>query len=203
MPGRGGSTRRPTSLSGQITIDYNPALFTIVPDESGPAGLFTTDPSSAPAVNASEFYDSFSVPALPSPLAGDVWTLNTSTPGVAIITFDLTANPVSLDPSAGDVNMYALTVESTNKLSGFTVNNSPTGDAFEAAGASSSFMRCAAPTGANFPCGQTANTTFPQGLTGIPIPEPGTWAVMVLGFGGLGFAMRRRRKSAAPKASFA
>ena len=26
------------------------------------------------------------------------------------------------------------------------------------------------------------------------IPEPGTWALMLLGFAGIGFAIRRRRK---------
>lgn len=38
-----------------------------------------------------------------------------------------------------------------------------------------------------------------QGITGITIaavPEPGTWAMMLLGFGGIGVALRRRRKPA-------
>ena len=29
---------------------------------------------------------------------------------------------------------------------------------------------------------------------GTAVPEPGTWAMMLLGFGATGFAMRRRRK---------
>jgi hypothetical protein len=40
-----------------------------------------------------------------------------------------------------------------------------------------------------------------QGLSGItftritdPVPEPGTWAMMLLGFGAVGFALRRRRR---------
>jgi hypothetical protein len=28
------------------------------------------------------------------------------------------------------------------------------------------------------------------------VPEPGTWAMMLLGFGALGFAIRRRKSSA-------
>ena len=38
-----------------------------------------------------------------------------------------------------------------------------------------------------------------SGITGIsvvPVPEPGTWAMMLLGFGVAGFALRRRRTSA-------
>jgi len=33
-------------------------------------------------------------------------------------------------------------------------------------------------------------------LTGAAVPEPATWAMMLLGFGGIGVAMRRRRRVA-------
>lgn len=42
------------------------------------------------------------------------------------------------------------------------------------------------------------NITFTPGA----IPEPGTWAMMLMGFGGLGYVMRRRR-STETKVSFA
>jgi hypothetical protein len=32
---------------------------------------------------------------------------------------------------------------------------------------------------------------------GAPVPEPATWALMLLGFGGIGFAMRRGRRNLA------
>jgi hypothetical protein len=38
----------------------------------------------------------------------------------------------------------------------------------------------------------TGNLTFQT----IPVPEPATWALMILGFGGIGFALRRRRRPA-------
>jgi hypothetical protein len=36
-----------------------------------------------------------------------------------------------------------------------------------------------------------------SGVTAIDVPEPGTWALMLLGFGGLGAAMRARRSARA------
>jgi hypothetical protein len=36
-----------------------------------------------------------------------------------------------------------------------------------------------------------------------PIPEPGTWAMMLLGFGGIGFAMRRKNRNAGALAQVA
>src|SRR5205085_10749766 len=37
-------------------------------------------------------------------------------------------------------------------------------------------------------------TTFSAST--VAVPEPGTWALMLLGFGGIGMAMRRRRRPA-------
>jgi hypothetical protein len=38
------------------------------------------------------------------------------------------------------------------------------------------------------------NGSFGGNATFVPIPEPGTWAMMLLGFGAVGYAMRRRRR---------
>jgi hypothetical protein len=45
--------------------------------------------------------------------------------------------------------------------------------------------------------GSTTNAFEIDNLfVGTAVPEPATWALMLLGFGGIGFAMRRRRKPA-------
>lgn len=43
----------------------------------------------------------------------------------------------------------------------------------------------------NFNSGSTV-TLFQTGVRAVP--EPGTWAMMLLGFGGIGYSLRRRRK---------
>ena len=50
----------------------------------------------------------------------------------------------------------------------------------------------------------TGPATYGGTITFTPgaIPEPGTWAMMLMGFGGLGYVMRRRRNTEA-KVSFA
>lgn len=40
-------------------------------------------------------------------------------------------------------------------------------------------------------------------LTAIALPEPSTWAMLLVGFGAVGFSMRSRRKPASVKVSFA
>ena len=50
-------------------------------------------------------------------------------------------------------------------------------------------------TGALSTVGTTNRALFGIALSG-PVPEPATWAMMLLGFGGIGMAMRRRRKDA-------
>jgi hypothetical protein len=41
--------------------------------------------------------------------------------------------------------------------------------------------------------GSVVNPNAPDAL-----PEPATWAMMLLGFGGIGFQLRRRRSQSAP-----
>ena len=49
----------------------------------------------------------------------------------------------------------------------------------------------------------TGITTQPPGIGTGAVPEPGTWATMLLGFGAIGYSMRRRRAKLAPGAQLA
>lgn len=49
------------------------------------------------------------------------------------------------------------------------------------------------PAGANNVCDATANSGAIREVGPPPVPEPGTWAMMLFGFGGIGMAMRRRK----------
>ena len=49
----------------------------------------------------------------------------------------------------------------------------------------------------------TANVSGPFTLLSNSVPEPSTWAMMLLGFGAVGFAARRRRAAARPIAQIA
>ncbi len=41
------------------------------------------------------------------------------------------------------------------------------------------------------------NLRFAGSINAPAVPEPGTWAMMLIGFGGVGYSMRRRRKTTA------
>jgi hypothetical protein len=50
--------------------------------------------------------------------------------------------------------------------------------------------------------GTKSTSGYSGNLSSTAVPEPGTWAMMLVGFGAVGFAMRRRRKEQ-PKVRFA
>jgi len=59
-----------------------------------------------------------------------------------------------------------------------------------------SFTRAFATTFGSVNLGGSTNLGFQAITVSQAVPEPSTWAMMLLGFGGVGVAMRRRRKSA-------
>ncbi|WP_308517208.1 PEPxxWA-CTERM sorting domain-containing protein [Sphingomonas flavescens] len=52
----------------------------------------------------------------------------------------------------------------------------------------------ATPGSFNFTAQANSLTSFSATTVANAVPEPATWAMMLLGFGGIGFAMRRRRQ---------
>ena len=47
----------------------------------------------------------------------------------------------------------------------------------------------------NNPCGCVGETDYAAALNVAAVPEPATWAMMLIGFSGIGFAMRRRQQA--------
>jgi hypothetical protein len=47
------------------------------------------------------------------------------------------------------------------------------------------------------------NASYGGNLTFAPVPEPMTWAMMILGFAVVGFAMRRRREDQTARVRYA
>ena len=105
--------------------------------------------------------------------------VSTSTPGATITNLSLTGIgvPVGGTPPAG-VGSFAA-VGASNSLS-LLVPNLAAGNYRVA------FSGNAPANGAV----ATGNLTFQV----APVPEPGTWAMMLVGFGAIGFAMRRRQQ---------
>ena len=99
----------------------------------------------------------------------DLYNVLTITTNVA--TYDFTAALLGFTTTNGDQSVSQYVQFSTGAgehITGATFNNAPPIDAFE-----------------------TANFSITSG-----VPEPATWAMMLLGFGGIGFSMRRRQKPA-------
>jgi PEP-CTERM motif-containing protein len=60
-----------------------------------------------------------------------------------------------------------------------------------------SFLSIGGPVGNLPPVAFLDGVTLTAGFTTTPTPEPGVWALLLVGFGGLGVALRRRRALAA------
>jgi hypothetical protein len=134
----------------------------------------TTDPLASPTVFKQNFNDGVKTDAeissmFTSLISGNEFNI-TLTNGVLNFTYT---------PDAGDPVLHYLTLKAGNTYDlfysavGFTTATFTVSDFFGRTGLSHI-------------------TAFDTG--GPSVPEPATWAMMLLGFGGIGFAMRRGRK---------
>jgi hypothetical protein len=104
--------------------------------------------------------------------------------------FDATDGSVN---SQGDVTHVTytsaiLTSVGAFKDSGFSFSDSATNPAYGAAGCTN-----ASPEGTHCTSSLTPFTTNNKGTLNAAIPEPASWSLMIMGFGGIGAALRRRR----------
>jgi hypothetical protein len=125
-------------------------------------------------------------------LSGNIYL--TGHAGMQDIEFALTSGAI------GTINFIISALSATNALETFTYNNVAigNGDTFYAFLASNGESITNVHYSVNTPPG--AITLVKQvridlaGQFNSGIPEPATWAMMLLGFGGIGFAMRRSRR---------
>jgi hypothetical protein len=96
------------------------------------------------------------------------------------------------DISFGTNLVADLNIQSSNL--GFTQLSMP-GDLFTGPASNPTFNTGTFNLSGGFTAGP-ATLTITRADAGA-VPEPGTWAMMLLGFGGMGVAMRRRRRSGA------
>jgi hypothetical protein len=106
----------------------------------------------------------------------------------------------------GTVSISGNVLTFSNVLSGLTIIGLHYGEASDGLQATSFFSFIAPPGTTQITVATRGGLTTPLGLsnaellsTNGPVPEAATWAMMLLGFGGIGMVMRRSRKPVLPQ----
>lgn len=173
-----------------LSMMYDPAAYAFNPSLSGPLGVFSVGGDAPPAdggVGTSLMELIPSTGFTPgTPLPGSTLTY-TDVGGLLTVDYHL-ASPIT---TSGDVNSFRLDFNVLHpSLGGLgTVTYSPLG-------AGTSFTQTA------FSCTTTdkvdlCGSDVPGRGISISVPEPTTWALMLIGFAGLGATLRARRRWAA------
>lgn len=185
------------------------------PSYSGysPAQEFTATGTGAVGSFTFQFY---SVSANPDPLTVSLWTTNSTNTAFDTQIGSWTFNSqVAANPYTETVNVTGGPTLTSGVLYGIELSTSSTTTATDWLSNSNvtvaQYSVCNVAFYCTDPNGQTptANSTYftgtaangPQALFAINgvaggVPEPSTWTMMLLGFGGLGVAMRSRHKHA-------
>jgi hypothetical protein len=183
-----------TPAMASVTIEGDPANTTVT-GYSGPNGLMVS--------GAGLPYGPFTLANLGDSLTLNVLTIGTTETSVNIFT-DTTPRQVTVDFAflnpldatgalvTGSTTGFIVPLTGCGILSGgcgaVDWSNTPTVFNFGTGGSFSLLLQDAA-----FGTPGTANVRGTFTYLTAAVPEPGTWAMMLLGFGAVGFAMRRRR----------
>jgi hypothetical protein len=176
-------------IDGRVTFKYDPNLITVHPERSGFIGEFSDNPAINMPFNPSGVYPPFDMSTLPGPRPGMVFDLFVG-PDTVILTFDLSANPVTVPEDAGPINFFGLAITTTVPLVGFKIEDTNTGHFHEVGSfldQSQTFMHCSDVLRGVYNCGETTSPSRGFGLTAIPEPSTyllfGTGVLVLLGFG--------------------
>lgn len=123
----------------------------------------------------------------------------------------ITFNLLPLGPQSSVLDATSVTVSFLGAITGATstqiFNLAPSGNNFFGIQATGGDLLTGLSFGTFVPTGSGIQALNQVRLNLAPstpaVPEPGTWALMLLGFGGMGVAMRRRRRTGNPLAQIA
>ena len=184
-----------TPAMATVTIEGDPANTTIT-GYTGSSGLQISG-SALP-------FGPFTLTNLGDSFTTSVLTIGTTDTFVNIFAGDLTPRPVSVDFAflnhldatgglvTGSTSGFIIPLTSCGVLAGgcgaVDWSNTPTIFNFGSGGSFSVLLQ-----DATFGTPGSARVSGTFTYLSASVPEPGTWAMMLLGFGAVGFALRRRR----------